>query len=138
LFARGESRFRDRERAALQSLLLEPAFGRQSVVVATGGGVVMDPANREDMARAGTIIFLDVPLDELVGRLRAQGEAERRPLVASAGIAMRRRLAVLMAARRQCYLDRSIVIDGRGSVQAVLSRLRAELGIEACRDSEAV
>lgn len=48
------------------------------VVVATGGGTFAVAANQELIARQGASVFLDVPWDELLGRL--PGKQEDRPL----------------------------------------------------------
>jgi shikimate kinase len=127
LFAGGEARFRRCETLALQSLVAEPGFTGRPVVVATGGGVVLDLVNRRCMALAGTIAFLDVPVDELVRRLRAEEQRSKRPLVAEAGRGLKGRLAELLAARRHAYLDGSLVVDGTGKPEAVVARLREAL-----------
>ncbi|MBR4809353.1 MAG: hypothetical protein IK031_03630 [Bacteroidales bacterium] len=57
IFAReGEAGFRKRERSAIQSL----ASGH-GMVVATGGGAVLDPSNVRALRRNGLIVFLDRP-----------------------------------------------------------------------------
>ena len=122
IFAESESRFRWLERLALTSLLAEPAFCARPVVVATGGGVVLDPDNREDMAACGTIAFIDVPVDELARRLVAQ-VSEDRPLLAETSNDPSQRLDELHAARRSAYLESSITIDGRGEPETVAARL---------------
>ena len=43
MFARGERYFRECESQALRSLMAEPGVRARTVVVATGGGVVVDP-----------------------------------------------------------------------------------------------
>lgn len=70
----GEAYFRARERQALADLL--PARG---VVVATGGGTAVDPANRDLMANDGAVAWLDAPFTRLAGRIPSDG---RRPLAA--------------------------------------------------------
>ena len=131
LFAEGEERFRRCERVALESLVAEPAFAARGAVVATGGGTIIDPHNRDAMIGVGTIVHLDVPVGELAARLLQCGE--RRPLLIGyaphAGTdGLPTRLAELLAMRRAAYLDRSIVVDARGEPEAVADRILAALG----------
>lgn len=137
LFAASETEFRRKESVALESLLGEPAFSSRAVVVATGGGIVTGDRNRELMLEAGVVVFLHTPVEDLVRRLRAQpGE---RPLLADAEGGLSKRLAQLLASRRRAYLDRSIVVDGRGSPDAVEARvLAAVVDSAGDRGSEAV
>lgn len=123
LFSVGEAHFRRCERRALQSLIAEPGFAQRSVVVATGGGVVLDADNRQAMLSTGTVAFLDVTLDELVRRLESEDQRSRRPLVAEAGKGLRGRIAQMLATRRHAYLDGSLVIDGDGRPEVVVGRL---------------
>lgn len=71
----GEAYFRTLERQALVDLL--PTRG---VVVATGGGTPIDPANRALMARDGVVAWLDAPFTVVAARVPADG---RRPLAAN-------------------------------------------------------
>ncbi|HHX45405.1 MAG TPA: 3-dehydroquinate synthase [Chloroflexi bacterium] len=78
IFARqGEEAFRRYERA-LCAELAAPA-GR---VIATGGGALVDAANRERMAQGGYLICLDGDPDVLVRRV---GDGAGRPLLCPAG-----------------------------------------------------
>lgn len=136
LFAESESRFRRLERLALTSLLEEPAFCARPVVVSTGGGVVLEPGNRNDMAACGTIAFIDVPVDELARRLVDQATPDR-PLLADASSDLPHRLRELDAARRSAYLECSVCIDGRGEPEEVVARLlRALEPVAPDRDSQ--
>ena len=53
LFARGEAQFRRCEHLSLRLLLAEPGLRARTVVIATGGGVVLEPASRALMQAAG-------------------------------------------------------------------------------------
>lgn len=68
----GEEGFRRRESAALARLIESPG----QFVVATGGGTFALEENRRLMKSAGVVVWLDVPLDEILGRI----EGEDRPL----------------------------------------------------------
>ncbi|HSG89876.1 MAG TPA: shikimate kinase AroK [Pseudomonadales bacterium] len=59
----GEEGFRKREAAMLEELT-----GRNGVLVATGGGVVLLEDNRKRLVSRGTVVYLDAPLDQQVER----------------------------------------------------------------------
>lgn len=103
IFARsGETYFRAVEREILRLVL-----PLRHSVVATGGGTFMDPDNRTAINLDGLSIWLDVPLDELIGRLPADG---RRPLAAD-----RVQLERLYAVRQAAYANARLRIDARGA-----------------------
>ena len=112
IFARsGEPYFRTLERDILRLLL-----PLRHVVVATGGGTFMDPDNRVAINMDGVSVWLDVPLDELVARLPADG---RRPLAAD-----RAQMDRLYAIRQAAYANAQIRIDARGAhPEAVAERI---------------
>lgn len=112
IFARnGEPYFRGLEREILRLLL-----PMRHVVVATGGGTFMDPDNRAAIKMDGVSVWLDVPLDELVGRLPADG---RRPLAAD-----RAQMERLFALRQVAYANAQIRIDARGEQpEAIAERI---------------
>jgi shikimate kinase len=60
----GEAGFRARERAALAELLA--GDGR---IIATGGGAVLDPDNRDRMRRRGFVVHLHVGVEAQLQRL---------------------------------------------------------------------
>ncbi len=126
--AQGEPGFRAVERQALTSLLAEPGFARRSVVVATGGGVVVDPRNVDDMRTSGVTVFLDPPVERLVDRLSDEVQRGLRPLLADAGPEqLRARLQRLLSDRRPEY-DRAHLSDpGDAAPRAVAERLRREI-----------
>jgi shikimate kinase len=70
---RGEPEFRSMESAALRR-----AAAREDLVVACGGGIVLDPANRELLKRSGRVVWLNVSLARLRKRAPVDG---RRPLL---------------------------------------------------------
>lgn len=126
-FARGEPYFRDLEQQALRTLLAEPAFAARRSVVATGGGAVVDAANRALIDAAGPRVLLHVPPEELARRLVGT-EASVRPLVASAADPQLR-LAQLWAQRRASYEAGAIVVDGVGAVSQVVDRVLVALDL---------
>lgn len=69
----GENAFRDVEQAVLDELTRE-----RGLLLATGGGAVLRPANREALHHGGTVFYLRTSPDELFRRLRHD---KRRPLL---------------------------------------------------------
>jgi len=132
-FGQGEPYFRQLERAALTSLVGEPGFEGRTVVVATGGGVVLDTENRACMDAAGLRVLLRVPPPELAARLSAGQGA--RPLVADADDLLAR-LADLWAQRRAAYEDVPHQVDGVGSVEAVTLRVAVALDLDVHTDGK--
>ncbi len=72
----GEPAFRSAESTALVD-----AFDAPPSVVATGGGAVLSPANRQLLSERATVVWLQLDVDDLVARLSRSAEA--RPLLAS-------------------------------------------------------
>jgi shikimate kinase len=102
IFARsGEPYFRAVERDILHLLL-----PLRHLVVATGGGTFMDPDNRAAINIDGFSVWLDVPFDELLTRIPADG---RRPLAAD-----RAQLERLYTVRQAAYANARLRIDARG------------------------
>lgn len=94
----GEPGFRDREAAALVELCRRPRL-----VLATGGGAVLRPANRDLLRAAGFVVWLRATPETSWARLQVDPTtAARRPnLTAVGGIAEVRALA---SAREPLYL----------------------------------
>ncbi len=77
----GEPHFRRLEREALAE-----ACRRKRVVIATGGGAILDPQNRLLIRRTGVVVCLEANPGTIYRRLPARDEspAETRPLLAMA------------------------------------------------------
>jgi len=115
----GEARFRQRERDVIADLTQ-----LDDVVVATGGGAILDPANRERLAKTGTVVYLETTIDTLVRRTKA---AKTRPLLM--GDDPRAVLERLMLVRRPLYegaADLRIETTGR-QVRAVAADIQLKL-----------
>mgnify|MGYP000856151253 CR=1 FL=1 len=69
----GEEGFRDRESAVLDELA-----GNQDFVIATGGGIILRPQNREKMKASGYVCYLTASIDQLVERTARD---KNRPLL---------------------------------------------------------
>ena len=113
----GESGFR-----ALESAVLNQIASWHSLVVATGGGVVTQPANWGELHQ-GVVVRLDAPDAILLQRLEA--DPTPRPLMEAEDRA--ERLAALLAERRPLYAqaDLRILQDGRPPEQVAEQILEA-------------
>ncbi|HET7308307.1 MAG TPA: shikimate kinase [Gammaproteobacteria bacterium] len=69
----GEAGFRRREAAVLEDLL-----ARDNLVLSTGGGIVLEPVNRERLTTAGTVIRLTASLE---AQLERTSHSRKRPLL---------------------------------------------------------
>ena len=107
----GEPYFRSREREVLIGLLPE-----RGVVVASGGGTFVDPANRELMLKDGAVVWLDAPLATVLSRIPLDG---RRPLAADR-LEMEQLYNQRLAAYRQAHFR---VDAGRGSVEGLVEAI---------------
>jgi shikimate kinase len=119
----GEHRFRAIEREVAADLAR-----RRGTVVATGGRLLLDPANVDSLGGSGVVVCLAASVDALVDRLA--GEAEGRPLLQ--GDDPRARIAELLAARAAGYARfPQVATDGRSPdevADAVLAVVEAAAG----------
>ncbi len=108
LFEEGEARFRDQERACLES------HAAGEFVMATGGGCFI--FNAGTMLQTGTVIFLDVPFETLVKRV---GADPARPLWRNA--------EKLFQERHQLYKKAHFTVNASGSAEETAERIVAML-----------
>jgi shikimate kinase len=90
---KGEDYFRDVEQRALENLV-----GVCGIILATGGGLVMRPPNRETLKKIGIVAWLDASPDVLFERASRSG---KRPLLQTDD--SRQRFDDLLALRRELY-----------------------------------
>jgi shikimate kinase len=115
----GEAGFRSRERESIERLTR-----LESIVLATGGGAVIDPANRAVLAERGVVVYLATSVDQQIERTR---HARHRPLLHDTD--PEQRLKELMGRRAAFYAeiaDLTITTDGR-RVQLVAEEIHQEL-----------
>jgi shikimate kinase len=80
--AEGEAGFRDREEAILSELAR-----LDNHVIATGGGAILRPANRERLRATGLVAWLTAPAPTIWQRLQADPTtASRRPALSQGGL----------------------------------------------------
>lgn len=89
----GEESFRRRE-----AMLLDELTQRRGVVLATGGGAVLQSENRERLRSRGLVIYLESTVDEILRRTQAD---KARPLLQAAD--RRARIEELLQYRRPLY-----------------------------------
>ena len=87
----GEERFRDIERRTIASL------PKSDAVIGTGGGVVLDPANMEQLRRDSVMVLLFADLETIEERLQG---SSRPPLT---NLPLAEEIAQLTDKRRQAY-----------------------------------
>ena len=116
----GESGFRRREAEAIAELA-----GRESIVLATGGGAVLDPASRTRLVAHGWVIYLDVAPNKLYERLRHD---RSRPLLQVADPL--KRLNALYGQRNPLYREiADKIIDGNTmDAKMIVRELMQEVG----------
>lgn len=117
----GEAAFRLAEEQALAALLV----GEGPLVLATGGGAVLRPANRELLReRGGLIVYLDVPVPVIQDRLRHHTGG--RPSLTGASVVDE--VPGLLAQREPLYRElASLVIPALAGPAEVAARLSDEL-----------
>ncbi len=77
----GEPAFRELERQVMAELL-----GRDRLVIAAGGGAILNPETRARVRQAGPVIWLQASLQTLQSRIQQDATtAERRPNLTNAG-----------------------------------------------------
>jgi shikimate kinase len=91
----GETGFRKREKNILAELVQ-----KNDIVLATGGGVVLDPENRELLSKNGFIIYLNAPLSQLINRT---SKDKNRPLLHTDD--PQKKLEEILAIRDPLYRD---------------------------------
>lgn len=102
----GEEGFRRREKSAIAELT-----DKQNIVLATGGGVILDPENRDQITRQGFVIYLSAPLEHLFNRT---AKDKNRPLLQTDN--PRKKLEEILNVRDPLYREvADVVIETDGS-----------------------
>jgi shikimate kinase len=127
LFLDGEATFRTAERNALHEIT-----GASRVVVATGGGALIDSASLDTAMRSGVVVYLRAPVATLARRL--EGGADRPLLVDDEGGPLapgplEHRLDELLKAREAVYHRADVVVDAsQESPESVAAEIASRLG----------
>lgn len=105
----GEDGFRRREKATIAEL-----SARSHIVLATGGGAILDPENRQLLSARGMVVYLHASIEQQVART---ARAENRPLLQNTPD-RREVLERLFAIRDPLYREISdlvLLTDGRNA-----------------------
>jgi shikimate kinase len=115
----GEAGFRVRERESIDRLTQ-----LESIVLATGGGAVIEPENRRLLAERGVVVYLETSIDQQLERTK---HARHRPLLNDTD--PEEKLKELMLWRAALYAEvanLTVSTDGR-RVQLVAEEIQHEL-----------
>ncbi len=127
----GETGFRARE-----SRMIDELSQLDNVVLATGGGAVLDAGTRANLAQRGCVVYLHASVEQ---QMKRTCRDQNRPLLRTAN--PRQRLAELLSARDPLYrevADLMVDTDGRSVhavAQDILRRLGAPTGLPPGRRS---
>ena len=115
----GEASFRKREADMIREL-----SAQKGIVLATGGGAVLNPDNRAYLATRGTVIYLRASVGSILQRT---AHDRNRPLLQTAD--PRRKLEELTTQREPLYREiADLVIDtGRPNVQSMVQTILDQL-----------
>ena len=116
----GEAGFRKREAVVIDELTRLP-----NIILATGGGAVLDPANREHLKTRGRVIYLHATVNQ---QLKRTQKDRNRPLLQTEN--PRAKLEELMSIRDPLYREiASLVIETDGMrVRDVVRKIMLQLG----------
>lgn len=115
----GESGFRLRE-----SRIIDELTSKTGVVLATGGGAVLNARNRQQLRERGTVVYLRAAIDT---QLRRTAKDRNRPLLQTED--RRTRLMLLLAQRDPLYREIAdiIVSADRHNMMLILKSLLEKL-----------
>jgi 3-dehydroquinate synthase len=120
----GEASFRRREADVIRELT-----GQEGIVLATGGGAVLNADNRAFLKSRGMVIYLRTTVHSILQRT---AHDKNRPLLQTAD--PRKKLEELMDVRDPLYLEiADLVIDtGRPNVQSMVQTILNQMETRAC------
>ncbi|MGZ3240493.1 MAG: bifunctional shikimate kinase/3-dehydroquinate synthase AroKB [Burkholderiaceae bacterium] len=121
----GEAGFRQREMEVIRELT-----SQQDIVLATGGGAILKPENRDCLKSRGTVIYLRASVSSILQRT---SHDKNRPLLQTAD--PRKRIEELAVEREPFYLDVADVIieTGRPNVQLLVQTILNKLEEIECQ-----
>lgn len=128
----GEAAFREHEATALQQTAED-----EDLVVALGGGALVDEANRTFAKEHGWVVYLKVTPSTVVERVG--GDADERPLlqdedgVPLSPAGMRSRVEDMLSDRAPTYADAHVTVDATPPVADVVDAVVA--AVKACEDT---
>jgi shikimate kinase len=116
----GEAGFRKREAAIIDELTALP-----DIVLATGGGAILDPQNREHLKSRGRVIYLHATVNQQLRRTRKD---RNRPLLQTGN--PRAKLEELLEIRDPLYRETAgLIVETDGMrVRDVVKKIMQRLG----------
>lgn len=120
----GEPGFRRRERETIVNLLQ-----KDRLVLAAGGGAILNPDTRRDLKAAGPVVWLSAPVEVLHARITGDATtAERRPNLAGGGV---QEIEKLLASREPLYQEcATLTIDtSTATTEEIVERICKEMGM---------
>jgi shikimate kinase len=116
----GEAGFRKREAAIIDELTRLP-----DIVLATGGGAILDPQNREHLKSRGRVIYLHATVNQQLRRTRKD---HNRPLLQTGN--PRAKLEELLEIRDPLYRETAgLIVETDGMrVRDVVKKIMQRLG----------
>lgn len=116
----GEAGFRKREAAIIDELT-----GLPDIVLATGGGAILDPQNREHLKSRGRVIYLHATVNQQLRRTRKD---HNRPLLQTGN--PRAKLEELLEIRDPLYRETAgLIVETDGMrVRDVVKKIMQRLG----------
>ena len=118
LAARGEAEFRALEKQAVADVCASP----ESLVIACGGGTVLDPDNRAKLRGVGLVVWLRAPAAVLARRV---GDGSTRPLIAHDPAGALARLEILRQPAYEAAAERTVDTEDL-AIDAVVERVLSE------------
>jgi shikimate kinase / 3-dehydroquinate synthase len=121
----GEPAFRRREADVIRDLT-----SQQGIVLATGGGAILNEGSRVLLKERGTVIYLRASVNSILART---AHDKNRPLLQTAD--PRKKLEELLAQREPLYMEMAdLVVDtGRPNVQSMVQTIINQLDALACQ-----
>ncbi len=123
--AGGEAAFRDWE-----SRIIVQLAEQRGAILATGGGAILRPENREALLRHGRLVWLQAEAETIHARIKADAvTAARRPSLTRLGELDE--IRALLAVRGPIYAELAeVVVDTEGkTVAALADEIVAALGL---------
>lgn len=111
----GEAGFRKREQEIIDQLTQ-----LENIVLATGGGAVLNQDNRNRLRQRGSVVYLHAPIEQL---LKRTSHSQNRPLLQTDD--PRKRLEEILAQRNPLYENVADVVveTGRRTVRQVVKEI---------------
>ncbi len=100
-------------------------------VISTGGGVVLDPTNREFMRSCGLVLYLRAPAEVLAERLAVEPKDGQRPSLTGKSIG--EEMAEILEQRHPLYLQTAHqCLDAAADFKQVVDRIVAAVQAAGC------